>query len=218
MTLDKELTYAFLGMNRYGSRLAQLIATTGAEILIADEHSDTVNLYADEFTSAVCLDLSNATALEKIGLDQIDVAVVDLYDKLESAIVSVMVAKEQGVGKVIATARSDRFREIMLRVGADEVVIPDDLAAAQMAKLLISADFMTYFDIGGKMCVLKVEPKREWINKSLRKLQLKEVEDINVIAIERNGEMETGIRADTVVPKDCLLVIALPKIKMYEFI
>lgn len=218
MTLDKELTYAFLGMNRYGSRLAQLIATTGAEILIADEHSDTVNLYADEFTSAVCLDLSNATALEKIGLDQIDVAVVDLYDKLESAIVSVMVAKEQGVGKVIATARSDRFREIMLRVGADEVVIPDDLAAAQMAKLLISADFMTYFDIGGKMCVLKVEPKREWINKSLRKLQLKEMEDINVIAIERNGEMETGIRADTVVPKDCLLVIALPKIKMYEFI
>lgn len=218
MTLDKELTYAFLGMNRYGSRLAQLIATTGAEILIADEHSDTINLYADEFTSAVCLDLSNATALEKIGLDQIDVAVVDLYDKLESAIVSVMVAKEQGVGKVIATARSDRFREIMLRVGADEVVIPDDLAAAQMAKLLISADFMTYFDIGGKMCVLKVEPKREWINKSLRKLQLKEMEDINVIAIERNGEMETGIRADTVVPKDCLLVIALPKNKMYEFI
>lgn len=214
----KELSYAFLGMNRYGYRLALSIAGTGSDVLIADSRKDIVNLYADSFTYAVCLDLSNAAALEKIGLDQIDIVVVDLPDQLEAAIVSVMVAKEQGVNRVIATARSDRFRNVMERVGADEVVIPDDTAAAQMAKLLISADFMTFFDIGGNMCVLKVQPRKEWTNQRLRKLQLKEKEQINVIAIERDGEMDPYVRADTVIPKDCTLVIALPKSKMYDFI
>ena len=214
----KEMTYAFLGMNRYGYRLALSIAATGAEVLIADGRKDVVDLYADSFTFAVCLDMANAAALEKIGLDQIDIVVVDLPDQLEAAIVSVMVAKEQGVKRVIATASSDRFRDVMMRVGADEVVIPYDTAAAQMAKLLISADFMTFFDIGGNLCVLKVQPRKEWVNQSLRKLQLKEKEQINVSAIELDGVMDSYVRADTVIPKDSTLVIALPKTQMYDFI
>ncbi|GEM_PF-1469118 len=218
MKEDRELKYAFLGLNRYGLRLAHLIGATGAEILIADGDQDIINRYADEFTSAVCLDLSNSMALEKIELNKIDVAIVDSYDNLEAAIVSIMVAKEQGVGKVISTARSDRYRDVMLRVGADEVVIPEDLAAAQMAKLLISADFMTYYDIGGSLCILKVEPKREWINKSLKQLDLKKTEGINVIAFDRDGKMDVDVHADTIIPSDCLLVIALPKALMYEFI
>lgn len=214
----KEDSYAILGMNRYGIRLGHALAATGTEVLIADENKDTVNLYADRFTYAVCLDMTNPEALKKIGLDQIDVAIVDLSDQLEAAIVCIMVAKEQGVKKVIATAKSDRYREVMMRVGADEVIIPEDTAAAQMARLLISADFMTFFDIGGDLCVLKTQPKPEWTKKTLRKLQLMETQQIKVIAIDNDGTMDMKVRADTVVPKDCTLVIIIPKTHIYDFV
>lgn len=213
-----EYSYAIIGMNRYGIKLGQALSATGVQVLIADNNQDTINLYADKFTYAVCLDLANSEALNKIGLDQIDIAIVDLSDQLESAIVSVMVCKEQGVKKVIATARSDRFREVMLRVGADEVVIPEDTAAAQMARLLISEDFMAFFDIGGGMCILKTKPKPEWKKKSLRKLMLPENQNIKVIAIEQEGTMTTQIRADTVIPADCDLAIAIPKTQIYDMI
>lgn len=214
----KEASYAILGMNRYGSRLAQTIAATGSDVLIADGDQDTINLYADQVTYAVCLDLANPTALAKIGLDQIDVAIVDLSDQLEAAIVSVMVAKEQGVERVIATARSDRFREVMLRVGADEVIIPEDAAAAQMARLLISADFITYFDIGNNFCVLKAQPKREWKKRSLRKLKLQETSQISIIGIDQDGEMDINLTPDTVIPEECTLVMVIPKSEIYDMI
>lgn len=214
----KEFSYAILGMNRYGSQLAHAIAATGADVIIADEDQDIVNLYADRVTFAVCLDMTNPTALAKIGLDQIDIAVVDLSDQLEAAIMSVMVAKEQGVKRVIATARSDRFMEVMKRVGADEVVIPEDTAAAQMARLLISEDFMTYFDIGGDYCVLRVQPKDEWKKRSLQKLKLRENHQIDIIAIDRNGQMDVSLTPDTIIPENCTLVIATPKSNMYDMI
>ena len=40
----KESSYAILGMNRYGSQLAHAIAATGADVIIADEDQDIVNL------------------------------------------------------------------------------------------------------------------------------------------------------------------------------
>lgn len=214
----KENSYAILGLNRYGLKLAHTIALTGADVLIADENQDMINLHADNFTFAACLDLTNQNALSQIGLEQVDVAIVDLSENLEAAIVSVMVAKEQGVSKVIATAKSDRFREVLMRVGADEVVIPEDAAAAQMARLLITDDFMTYFDIGGDLCVIKVSPKREWKNKSLRQLNLPETQQINIIAIEKAGEINAAITADTIIPNDCTLVMATLKTNMYDFV
>lgn len=213
----KEQAYAILGMGRYGCKMAQTLAGTGAQVLIADSDQDIINQYADKATYAVSLDMANPAALQGIGLERIDVAIVDLSDHLEESIVSIMVAKEQGVKRVIATARSDRFREVMLRVGADEVVIPEDSAAAQMARLLILDDFMTYFDIGGDLCVLKAQPKREWTKKSLRKLQLRE-EQINIIAIDRNGQMDINISPETVLPEGCPVVLTIPKSRIYDLI
>ena len=213
----KEQAYAILGMGRYGCKMAQMLAGTGAQVLIADSDQDIINQYADKTTYAATLDMANPAALQGIGLERIDVAIVDLSDHLEESIVSIMVAKEQGVKRVIATARSDRFREVMLRVGADEVVIPEDAAAAQMARLLILDDFMTYFDIGGDLCVLKAQPKREWTKKSLRKLQLRE-EQINIIAIDRNGQMDINISPETVLPEGCPVVLTIPKSRIYDLI
>lgn len=213
----KEASYAILGMGRYGCKMAQTLTGTGAQVLIADSDNDIINQYADKVTLALTLDMSNPSALQGIGLERIDVAIVDLSDHLEESIVSIMVAKEQGVKRVIATARSDRYREVMLRVGADEVVIPEDSAAAQMARLLILDDFMTYFDIGGDLCVLKAQPKKEWAKKSLRKLKLRE-EQINIIAIDRNGEMDIDIKPETVLPEGCPVVLTIPKSRIYDLI
>ena len=214
----KELSYAFLGMNQYGRKLSQTVVATGSDVMIADGDQDVINMLADKYTYAVCLDLSNPAALANIGLDQVDVVVVDLRNNLEAAIVSTMVAKEQGVERVIATASSDRFREVLERVGADEVVIPEDTAAAQMAKLLISADFMTYFDIGGDLCVIKEQPPREWRNKQIGKLELRNKHNVNIIAIEKDGEMNAAISAATVIPADCTLIMAIPKSQLYDMI
>lgn len=214
----KEPSYAILGMGRYGRKLAVTLAGTGSEILIADPDSDIINHYASRVTHAVCLDLSNPNALADIGLNNIDVAIVDLSQQLEAAIMCTMVAREQGVRKIIATASTDRFSDILNRIGADEVVIPDDEAAVRMARRLISEDFMEYYDLGGELCVIKTHPKKSWTKKSLQKLRLFETEQVRIIAIERDGIMEMQFPPGTILSEDDTIALAIHKSGIYDFI
>ena len=146
MEKKEEKSYAVLGMGRYGRKIAETIAKTGVDVLVADSDYDLINEYSSIFTYAVSLDLNNEKALRDLGLNQIDIAIVDMKNNLEATIMCIMIAKEEGVSKVIATAGTEMAEQILKKVGADEVVIPEHDAAFRMAKNLISEDFIEYFD------------------------------------------------------------------------
>lgn len=214
----KEPSYAILGMDRFGRKLTNLLSSTGCQILIADMDKDIINRYSSHATHAVCLDLTNINALQEIGLEHIDIAVIDLMNNLEAAIMSVMAAGEAHVKKIIATAGTYRYGEILRRIGADEIVIPQDEAAARMAKRLISEDFLEYHDLGGNLCVIKVYPRKEWTGKSIRKLRLRETENVNIVALESDGEMTMDYSADTIIREGSKLALVIKKRDIYQFV
>ena len=214
----KEPSYAILGLGRFGRKLTTLLASTGAEIIIADQDNDIINQFAEYAAYAVCLDLSNTAALQEIGLEHTDIAVVDVSHHLEAAIMAIMVARELGVERIVATASTDRFGEILKKVGADEVVIPEDEAAIRMAKRLISEDFMEYYDMGSNFCIIKIPPKKNWIGKSLKKLRLPEKEHVKIVAIEENGAISMDISSETILKESSALILALRKGDIFNFV
>ena len=214
----KEPSYAILGLGRFGRKMATVLETTGAQILIADQDQDMINRYARHATNAVCLDLSNASLLEDIGLEHIDIAVVDLSHHLVPAIMCITVARELGVKKIIATAGTNRSGDILKRVGAHEIVIPEDEAAIRMARRLISEDFMEYYDLGGNLCIIKIRPRKDWIGRSIRKLHLPAKERITIVAIEENGKTSMDFTPDTILQKKSSIIIALRKEDIYTYI
>lgn len=213
-----EPSYAILGMGRFNRKLTTMLAATGAEILIADQDVEVINRYAEYATHAVSLDLSNPTAILEIGLEHIDIAVIDISHHMEPSIMAIMMAKEQGVKKVIATASTRRYGEILKRIGADEIIIPEDEAAVRMAKRLISNEFMEFHDLGGSLCIIKIHPKEEWIGNSIKKLRLRQKERVNIIAIEEDGVMKMDFTPDTIIKRDSSLALALRKQDIYNFV
>lgn len=214
----KEPSYAILGLGRFGRKMTTVLASTGAQILIADQDKDTINRFASYATSAVCLDLSNANLLEDIGLEHIDIAVVDLSHHLEPAIMSITVAREMGIKKIIATAETNRAGKIFQRVGATEIVIPADEAAIRMARRLISEDFMEFYDLGGNLCIIKIHPKDAWVGKTIKNLRLPAKERVTIVAIEENGKMSMNYTPNTVIQRDSAITIALRKEDIYTYV
>ncbi len=214
----KEKTYAIIGLGSYGKKLADTLSKSGESIVIADSDSNLINSIAKSFAYAVCLDLGNEEAISEIGLHNVDVAVIDLASNLEQAILCVMVAKEQGVKNVIATAKNKRCRDILKRMGANEVIIPEEEAALRMARTLISEDFLEYIDIGNNLCAIKVHPMREWIGKTVTQLSLRTTYKITIIAIEINGELKTDFDSDFVFKEDNVIILAINKERVMDFI
>lgn len=216
--MDREKNYAILGMGRFGRTVAETVAKTGVEILIADKDDEVISRYGDDYTYAVTVDLSNPDAIKEIGLENIDVVIIDLAGDVESAVTSTMIVKEIGVKKIYATAASKYMGDMLKKLGADEVVIPEEDTAFRLARNLISDGFMDYYVIGDDMCLIRVLPKKEWVYKTIRNLELRNKRGINIIAIEIDGVMTSDFTPDHVIEKDKLMALALNKKDIYEFI
>ena len=172
---------AVLGLGKFGSSIARSLAKGGAEVLAVDKDEDLVRDIADKVTCAVCVDISDKEMMNNIGLEGMDAVVIATAEHLDSGVMALMIVKEIGVPYVLAKADGTLKGEILKRVGADEIVYPEEEMGARIADL---------FDLSADTSIVKVPARKEWINKSLVDINFRGKYNVNVIAIEGEGGVD----------------------------
>ena len=213
-----EKNYAVLGLGRYGLKVADTVSKTGTTVIVADSDSEKIDNIGGRFTAAMSFDMTNAEALREMGLENIDIVIIDLKGDLEGSIMCTMIAEEANVERIIATASDNRAGEVLKRLGADEVVIPEDESALRLAKSLISEDFLEYTDLGDGLCIVKIHVKEEWNDKSIRRLKLHEKNGITIVAVYGNDGLTADFSADFVLHTGTPIVLAMQKEALYQFV
>ena len=187
---------AVLGMGRFGQFLTAELSRNGADVLIADGDEEIIRRFANQVSCAIKADLNDPEVIRGLGLAGVDTAVVAMGSSLDASIMCVMVAKELGVPHVIAKAASLRMGEILRRVGADEIIYPEKESAELTARRLLSSDFLEFFELGSELCVFSMKPKKEWVGKTLRELNLRGRLKVNVIAMREDGHTSATMDPD----------------------
>lgn len=199
---------AVLGLGKYGMSLAQNMYEMGADVLIVDIDEDKVKDAAEFSTSAIIADLTNEDEVAKLGLKNMDIVAVAMAGNLAASIMSVAVAKEQGVPLIVAKSSSDRMTSILKKIGANKVIIPEEYGGQQSARILASNTFLDYFQVDKHLCMVEMNPLPKWVGKDLRQLNIRKNYGVNVIAVKENEHWKI-IEPDRVMqPKDELLIVA----------
>lgn len=202
---------AVFGLGRFGMSLATNLYTYGVDVLAVDKDIKLIDSVSDKVTYAVAAELSDPAAVKELGIGQMDTVVVAMGTDLEASIISVMVAKEEGVPMVIAKAANERMGVILKKVGADKIIYPEKEGGARTAKILMSDSFMEFFDIDENLCLVEMKPKQEWIGRSLRELNLRDEYKLNVVAVKDASEMRSYIDPDRPLEDDTDLLVVLEK-------
>ena len=205
---------AVLGLGKYGRSLAENLYLLGADVLAVDNNEKTVEEFADKCTSAVCANLSNEEEVNALGLKDMDIVVVATGDDLAASIMSIAVAREQGVPHVVAKSSSDRMSSILLKVGADKILDPEGDGGKRSARILLSSTFKDYFQLDDNMYMVEMIPKDEWIGKSLVELDLRSKMKLNVVAERKKGELWHFVSPKDPVEADSILLIVMEKSHM----
>ena len=128
---------AVLGLGKFGSSVARALTKGGAEVLAVDKNEDLVREIADEVTCTVCVDVSDKEMMNNIGLEGMDAVVIATAEHLDASVMALMIVKEIGVPYVLVKADGTLKGEILKRVGADEVVYPEEEMGARIANNLL---------------------------------------------------------------------------------
>lgn len=202
---------AVLGLGKYGKSVAENLYRMGSDVLAVDCNEEVVKDFADRCTSAICANLANEEEVLSLGLKNMDIVVSAMGGDLAASILSVTVAKEQGVPIVIAKASSDRMAIILKKIGADKIIDPEGEGGARSARIMLSSIFKDFYELDDNMYMIEMAPKAEWIGKDLIELDLRGKMNLNIVAVRRKGSPLHFVDPKTPFTKDDILLIVTEK-------
>jgi trk system potassium uptake protein TrkA len=197
-----------IGLGRFGSAVARELERLGHEVLAVDASEQAVNDIARDVTHAMQMDASDETALRGAGADQFHTAIVAISSEAQPSIFATMVLKRLGVENVIAKAGDRLHAEILTRVGADRVILPEQETGTRLAHSFNVPNVIDYLDVGPKFGIEKVRPPAAFVGKTLGELELKNRMGVTPIAIRRGQDVIINpAREERVAEGDELILI-----------
>ena len=202
-------SYVVIGLGRFGGELATRLYAGGEGVLAVDVDEGPVDRIADGVTRAVAADARNRDVLKKLGVGSFDRAIVAVGSDLGASALITMNLKALGVPYVLCKASDDTHREILEKLGADRVIIPEWEMADKLALGLTHAGFMEYIELSEEFGILEIEPREAWMGKNIRTLELRSRYGANVIALRRGDQIQIPPDIDApLAPGMALVVLA----------
>ncbi len=197
--------FAVIGLGRFGRRLAANLASAGQEVIGIDHEVKIIEEIRDRVTLAIALDATDEQALRSQAIDKVDVAIVGIGDDFQARVLATVILKQMAVPRVITRAVNPIDAQIMKRVGADEVVNPEDESADRWAARLANPWFLSRFELDPGYSIVEMKTPDRWVGKTLAQLSLRREMGIHIVAIKHR---HTTTDAST--PAGQTLTIPLP--------
>jgi len=182
--------FLIIGLGRFGRRLAQALTEAGQEVIATDKSEGLVERVRDEVALAVRLDATDEEPLKAQELSEVDAAIVSIGEDFEANVLATSSLKALGVPQVISRASSGTQRRILKRVGADEVILPEEEVADRLARQLVNPNIVEHLMLSEGHSLIQIRAPKVWHNKTLGDIDLRRKHEVNLVAIRRGVQTE----------------------------
>ena len=182
-------SYIVIGLGLFGTAAALKLYELGEEVLVIDTDEDMVNRIADRVTRAVTADARDRDVLAKLGAGNFDRAIVAVGTDLAASALITMNLKALNVPFIACKAYDDTHREILEKLGADLVIIPEREVADKLALGMTHAGIMEYIELSDEFGIVEMAAPGSWQGKTIRALELRSRCGVNVIALRRREKI-----------------------------
>lgn len=204
---NRETEIAVIGLGRFGTSLALTLTANGYTVLGIDRDPQLVQDISGEIAHAAALDATDEAALREVEITAFQTVVVAIGSDFESNLMATVALKHLGIKQIISKALSGRQREILLRVGADRVVQPEQDAGRRLAEELMAPAMLERLPLGPGHGVAELITPRSMAGKSLAEIRLRERWGVTVLVVKRNEALLVSPHGDTVLREGDLLVV-----------
>lgn len=208
-SVDK-LEFAIIGLGRFGTSLALSLIEMGHTVLAIDQNRELVQDLADDLGQTVALDATDEAALRSVGVQAFETAVVAIGADFESNILVTALLKELGVKRVVCKALTQRQKTILLKVGADEVVLPEHEAGVRLARRLVAPDLIDQLELGPDSHLVQMHVPDAMVGRTLGALDLTNRLGVIVVAV-KGQRLRVAPPADTVLAAGDVLLLLGPE-------
>ncbi len=140
-------------------------------------------------THVLQAELYDVADVKEFGLDEADVAVVAIGADIEASILTTTLLLEAGVRRVITRATTWLNGTILQRVGAHDVICPEESSGEMLARSLRAPGITEHIELSSQIGINKLLAPDEWVGHTLDVLRLSAADPAFIaLAIQRGDE------------------------------
>ena len=202
-------TYAIVGLGRFGSSLLESLIDADQEVLVIDKNPTLVENYMDIATHAVIADAQDEDALRDLDLASFDHVVVAIGHNQQASILTTILLKDIGVRHVIAKAENNLHARVLDKVGADQVVRPENEMAHRLAEQLMTPNLLNFIDLGDKHSLGEIKiGNLRFANKTIEEIDIRKNYGLNIISIRSEDRVVITPDPDEIIQVGDVLTVA----------
>lgn len=211
--------YLVIGLGRFGTSVAKTLYEAGENILGIDVSEELVQdrINNNILKNAIIGDASDGKILKDIGAENFDVAFVCIGD-IEASVMIALNLKELGIKSIIAKAINKKHGKVLTKIGATEIVYPEEHMGKRIAELTMNTDIIEHLKFSDNFVLVEVKAPSIFWNNSLIKLDVRNKYNINIVGIKKSkGEFLPNPTANVVIEEGDILVIITDKKTVESF-
>lgn len=182
---EKRTQFAILGIGRFGASLAEELYETGNDVMVIDNDEEKINSIADKVTHAIIGDVTNETVMEKSGVKNMDAVIICMGTNIQASILATMICKDLGVPYIVCKAHNDKHKQILEKLGADSVVVPEIDMAKKLAIKITHPSLYDIMMLTGDYSIIEINIPVKWVDKTLSELDIRKNYGVSVILVKK---------------------------------
>lgn len=186
---NEKKQFLVLGLGRFGASLAESLCRLGHEVLAVDADEQLVEAIAPRVTQAVQADATDEDALESLGVQNFDAAIVSIGTNIRDSILVSVLCKEKGIPFVAAKAVDDLHAKVLRKVGVDRVIFPERDMGQRVARSLVMPNILDLVELSNDYEIAEVVAPAAWCGRTLVDINVRRNYGVSVIAIRRGAEL-----------------------------
>ena len=176
--------FLIIGLGNFGMGVAKTLYKEGHTITAMDKTKARVQLIQNNVNEAMLADATDMMVLKQLDIENFTAAVVSTGIDQHASILITLHLKELKCREIIVKAEDSDHGQILLAVGADRVVFPEEEMAKKLAHSLSRPNLLDFIPLGEDISVAELAPPTHFHGKTIASLKLRQKYRVELIAIK----------------------------------
>lgn len=206
-----------VGLGLFGRSVAIALSRLGVDVVAVDREEGPVAEIRDQVTRAIKANVMDPDTLRACGLLDCDVVVVSVGEDMGSSILVTALLKQAGAKRIIARSHSPLHAQVLLTVGAERTIDPEEEMGFRLADEIVEPDVHARIRLSTGQEIIEVNTPSHMAGKTIQELAFRQRYRLNIVALKRpksqgaNASQEFDVirlpRPDDMLEKGDILVL-----------
>lgn len=172
-----------IGLGSFGTHLTRQLSREGHEIVAVDNDPAHISQLKDEIEFLIQADCTDINAFHEIPIDDCDAVILAIGEDFEASLSIASNVQQLGAKRIISRIVNPLHGRLLKLLKIDELLIPEAMAAAWLARTLKKPDLLNSLELGGGYEISQIVTPSRMVGKTLQQVGLRDQYQLNLITI-----------------------------------